>query len=261
MKVSGTNGMNISAKQMNMSQTSDPVSKHIQKQIANLQKALQELSEKDEISAEEKMKKRQELQQQIADLNQQLRQHQMEQRREQQAKKSSMDDMLGNKQKETNNVSQNGMSKRSMKAMISATSAMGQAEVYESVATHLKGRARTLQSEISLDQKCGINIEDKQKELSKIEVRAEMATSSQISTLEDAKKELKEAKEKDKEEKEEDANKKKNDKKVSGFHSENIEKDKKHKSTSDIPIIGGGAVLSISSNSEKNSGRSVDIQL
>ncbi|MFG6382754.1 MAG: hypothetical protein K1V96_00680 [Lachnospiraceae bacterium] len=114
------------------------------------------------------------------------------------------------------------MSKRSMKAMISATSAMGQAEVYESVAAHLKGRARTLQSEISLDQKCGINVEDKQKELSKIEVRAEM---------------------------------------VSGFHSENIEKDKKHKSTSDIPIIGGGSVLSISSNSEKNSGRSVDIQL
>ena len=66
----------------------DSVSKNIQNQIANAQKKLQELSSNEELSIEDKMKKRQEIQQEINNLNQQLRQHQMEQRKEQQAKNS-----------------------------------------------------------------------------------------------------------------------------------------------------------------------------
>lgn len=57
---------------------------------------MQELSSNEDMTLEEKMKKRQEIQQQISDLNMQLRQHQIEQRKEkQQAKASSMDDMAG----------------------------------------------------------------------------------------------------------------------------------------------------------------------
>ena len=59
----------------------DSVSKNIQNQIANAQKKLQELSSNEELSIEDKMKKRQEIQQEINNLNQQLRQHQMEQRK------------------------------------------------------------------------------------------------------------------------------------------------------------------------------------
>ena len=77
----------------------DSVSKNIQNQIANAQKKLQELSSNEELSIEDKMKKRQEIQQEINNLNQQLRQHQMEQRKEQQTKKTSMDDMLGGSRK------------------------------------------------------------------------------------------------------------------------------------------------------------------
>ena len=77
-----------------MAQANDSVSKNIQNQIANAQQKLQDLSSNEELSLEDKMKKRQEIQQEITNLNQQLRQHQIEHRKEQQSKKSSMDDMV-----------------------------------------------------------------------------------------------------------------------------------------------------------------------
>ena len=61
-------------------QGADSYSKNIQNQIADAQKALQELSSNENLTMEEKRQKRQEIQQEIADLNQQLRQHQIEQR-------------------------------------------------------------------------------------------------------------------------------------------------------------------------------------
>ena len=70
-----------------MNQATDSYSRNIQNQIANAQKQLQELSSKEDMTLEEKKKKKQELQQQISDLNMQLRQHQMEQRREKQQAK------------------------------------------------------------------------------------------------------------------------------------------------------------------------------
>ena len=57
MRINGLNGVNTQAGGMNMMQTNDSVSKNIQKQIANAQKALQELSSNKEMSIEEKMKK------------------------------------------------------------------------------------------------------------------------------------------------------------------------------------------------------------
>ena len=88
-----------------MAQANDSVSKNIQNQIANAQQKLQDLSSNEELSLEDKMKKRQEIQQEITNLNQQLRQHQIEQRKEQQSKKSSMDDMVaGTKNTSAKNV-------------------------------------------------------------------------------------------------------------------------------------------------------------
>jgi len=46
----------------------DPVSKNIQNQIANAQKQLQEVSASQEMTSEQKMKKRQEIQQEITNL-------------------------------------------------------------------------------------------------------------------------------------------------------------------------------------------------
>lgn len=87
MKINGINGTNTQMGQMGMNQAADSYSRNIQSQIANAQKQLQELSSNEEMTLEEKMKKRQEIQQQISDLNMQLRQHQMEQRKEKQQAK------------------------------------------------------------------------------------------------------------------------------------------------------------------------------
>ena len=51
----------------------DSISRNLKNQIANAQKKLQELSSNQELSLEEKMKKRQEIQQEISSLTQQLR--------------------------------------------------------------------------------------------------------------------------------------------------------------------------------------------
>lgn len=62
----------------------DYASKNIQDEISNVQRQKQGLSSRQELSAEEKTKKRQELQQELSSLNTQLRQRQAEARKEQQ---------------------------------------------------------------------------------------------------------------------------------------------------------------------------------
>lgn len=82
MTVNGIRGVNAGAGAVGMGQTSDPVSRDLQRQIDDAKRKLQELSSKEDMSMEEKMKKRQEIQKQISDLNMQLRQHQMDMRRQ-----------------------------------------------------------------------------------------------------------------------------------------------------------------------------------
>ncbi len=189
MAITGINGTNTQMGQMGMNQAADSYSRNIQKQIANAQKQLQELSSNEELTLEEKMKKRQEIQQQISDLNMQLRQHQMEQRKEkQQAKASSMDDMLGGtkaKAEEKNT----GLSQSSMTAMLSADTSIKQAKVQGSAAAKMEGRANVLKAEI----KQGGNTEAKQKELAELEQKAMDATASQMNTLAKADEAVKES--------------------------------------------------------------------
>ena len=192
MKINGLNGANAQNGGMNMMQLNDSVSKNIQNQIANAQKELQELSANKEMSIEEKMKKRQEIQQQITELNQQLRQHQIEQRKEQQAKKSSMEDMLGSSRKTAPKAGKQGagLSQASMKAMISADSAMAQAKVQGSVANKMDGRAGVLEAEIKLDMARGDDVTKKKEELAEVGQKAITAETAQLNTLADANKEL-----------------------------------------------------------------------
>ena len=194
MKINGTNGANTQMVQMGMNQAADSYSKNIQNQIANAQKQLQELSSNEDMTLEEKMKKRQEIQQQISDLNMQLRQHQIEQRKEkQQAKGSSMDDMLGGTGNTGSAKAGNkntGLSQASMTAMISADTSIKQAKVQGSVATSMEGRANVLKAEVKQD---GGNVEVKKKEIAELEQKAENATASQMNTLAEANKTMEEA--------------------------------------------------------------------
>lgn len=193
MTINGISGANTQIGKMGMNQATDSYSKNIQNQIANAQKQLQELSSNEEMTLEEKMKKRQEIQQQISDLNMQLRQHQIEQRREQQQSKgSSMDDMLGGKQqtqKKSQNGQSTGFSQASMTALISADSSMKQAKVQGSVATQMEGRANVLKAEI----KQSGSTEAKEAELADLEQKAVNATASQMNTLSEANKAASEA--------------------------------------------------------------------
>ncbi len=205
MKINGINGANSRAGQMGMNQATDSYSRNIQNQIANAQKRLQELSSNEELSLEEKMKRRQEIQQQISDLNVQLRQHQAEQRKEkQQAKGSSMEDMLGG----TGNTGSTkagskgtGISQASMTAMISADTSMKQAKVYGGVAASMEGRAGVLESEINMDGGRGVSTEKKEEELADVKQKAQSATDSQMNTLAEANKAVEEAAAAEREEK------------------------------------------------------------
>ena len=191
MKINGFNGTNTQTGAMGMAQANDSVSKNIQNQITNAQQKLQDLSSNEELSLEDKMKKRQEIQQEITNLNQQLRQHQIEQRKEQQSKKSSMDDMVAGT-KNTSAKKGTGLSQAGMRAMISADSSMKQAKVQGSMATQMEGRAGVLESEIKQDAGKG-NTEKKEEELADLQAKAQSATAAQMSTLIDANKSVEEA--------------------------------------------------------------------
>lgn len=173
----------------------DSFTKNIQSQIANKQREMQELSSNEDMTLEEKMKKRQEIQQEITTLNQQLRQHRIEQRKEQQAKKSSMDDMIGGRHQmqETGAKSGTGMSSTSMQAIISADSAMGQVKVQSSVKTEMRGKAAVLKSEIKMDKGLGASTGAKEAELAETEEKIDNIISSQRSALSDVNEKLEEA--------------------------------------------------------------------
>lgn len=197
MRISGQQESSMQTGQIGMGQAKDAVSKNIQRQIGQVQKQLQELSSNEEMSVEDKMKRRQELQKQIADLNNQLRTHEMEVRKEkQQTKGNSMDDLLGGgSQSRAAKAGDGGkgLSQASMKAMISADSAIGQADVQGSVAKKMEGRAGVLETEIKLDAARGGDTAAKEEQLAKAQQKALSASASQMSTLGQAREEIQEA--------------------------------------------------------------------
>ena len=216
MGINGVNGINATAGSMGMAQANDAESKNIQKQIAEEQQKLQDLSSNDELSLEEKQKKRQEVQREITNLKQQLRQHQIELRKEQQSPKaSSVEDMVAGPQS-TSAGKGKGLSQASMQSMISADASMKQAKVQGRMATQMEGRAGVLASEIRQDAGSG-NTEKKEEELADLQAKAQSATAAQMSTLSDAKKSMEEAAKADKDTEIETAETKKN-------NTENAEK-------------------------------------
>lgn len=177
--------------QINQNQQMDSYSKSLQEQINNAHEQLQSLGEDKEMSIDEKMKKRQEIQKQITDLQNQLRQHQIEQKKEnRQSKGSSMEDMLGGKQTAKSSKAAKGISTASMKALISADSAINQVEAGGAVKANLKGEAGILETEIKLDSARGKDVEKKQEQLAVLESRNRDVESAQLEVLNRADKEL-----------------------------------------------------------------------
>lgn len=195
MTITNGNGTanRVQSVRANMNMQADSVSKSIQDQIVNAQKQLQELGADKDMTAEEKMKRRQEIQQEINNLNQQLRQHQIEKRKEQQAENASKKEESGSNQRENAPEQNAGLSTASMQAMISADSSIKQAKVQGSAARQMEGRAGVLKIEIKLDGSRGGDTALKETELAEVEQKAENATNAQLNTLAEANQTMKEA--------------------------------------------------------------------
>lgn len=172
-----------------MNTQEDVVSKSIKKQIENAREQLQEVSSNEDLSMEEKMKKRQEIQKEITMLNQQLRQHQIELRREKQEEQTVQASQSRQTQQTTEG---SGLSRAGMQTMLSADSSLKQAKVQGSVSARMEGQAGVLKAEINQDK--GKNTQAKEAELAEIEKRAANTTASQMDTLSDANQALQETK-------------------------------------------------------------------
>ncbi|MCM1103805.1 MAG: FlxA-like family protein [Clostridium sp.] len=174
-------------------QNEDAFSKNIRKQIEQKQQELSELSAKEELSPEEKMKRRQELTKEISDLNMQLRQHQMEKRMQEKAErqKKSQDAQNAGTQsaartaKGTKKAQAAGFSVEGMSALLSADAAMNQAQVQGSVSNKMENRANVLKQEIKLDSARGGVTERKEAELAGVEAKAVSAAAAQAGSLRD----------------------------------------------------------------------------
>lgn len=193
MRVDSIKGADSRISGVNLMQTNDSFSKMIQSQIANAQEQLQKLSDNNDMSMEEKMKRRQEIQQRITDLNHQLRQHQIEQRRANRGKDNVIERNLpAKKTDKSGKGTQRGMSASTMRSIISADAAMSQAQVQSRVATRMEGRAGVLEAEIKQDAAKGKSVESKREELAEIQEKAVAAQTSQMNVLSAVNRELEE---------------------------------------------------------------------
>ena len=223
---------------LKLDQGADSVSKNLQNRIANAQKQIQNLGDNEDMSPEEKMKKRQEIQKQISDLQNQLRQHQIEQRMQDRQKRASMDDMFGGRRQSGNNTGSNtGLSDASMQAIISADAAMKQTKVQGSAKFQMEGQAHVLEGEIEMEESRGGNAEKLKEKLAEIEAKVQDLTSSQMEKLSDINREMNEAAKTDK--------------------SDNSENSEEHGENAETTTEGSSAVPG---NSE-SVGSNVDIKL
>lgn len=171
----------------------DPVAKGIQDKISQAQKELQELNGKQDMTPEQKQKKRQELQKEISDLTMQLRQHEMEAKmKEREEKRQAQENPLGipeyqeNVRKESRPGVEMGISAAGMEALISADGARKMADTQGSVAQRMEGKAGVLEAEIKMDGARNVDTGSKQEQLADVNSKAQAAQAAQMNRLRDA---------------------------------------------------------------------------
>lgn len=186
MNISGTgnsNSIKFPTSQNPLS-GNDEFTRNIESEIDAKRKELEALAEKQNMTPEQKTKKRQELQQEINELMQELRQHEIEVRREKAEKAESMEDLLGGGERGK---------EKSVEVLISAEGRLKSVNAENAVKTRLEGHAGVLKGEIFMDKARGISDEKKEKELSEIEERTAKLSENQGQLLSDIDKDIKEA--------------------------------------------------------------------
>lgn len=201
----------------------DSRSRKIENDLTNVQRQKQELSSQEDISAREKIKKRQELQQEISSLNTQLRQRQAEIARQEKQKELLADVVQAESQrgqdetvKETGRENEKAghqinieiefedkksenadrdakVSGKEMESAAVMDSAMERTVRQGQVIARIKDGIAILKGEIRQDKSRGIDVEEKQTELRRQEEKLQRASASQASILTEVHKAVKDA--------------------------------------------------------------------
>ena len=211
MKISGTETVEVQQYKGAMnSQTeaaaTDFETKSFQNKIASAQTQLQKLSANNEMSSEEKAKKRQEIQKQSMELNNMLRERKAELRREKQQKAAEAEEgnngegtLLGQQGKpetvhiESNTSSSPGISSRHMKSVISADAAIDKAELADNISNELENRVQVLQGEIRQAEANGGYVEAKKGEVQSLENKVAKISGAKMNIISGAISEMKQA--------------------------------------------------------------------
>lgn len=209
MKIGGTETVEVQQYKGAMnSQTeaaaTDFETKSFQNQIASAQTQLQKLSANNEMSSEEKAKKRQEIQKQIMELNNMLRERKAELRREKQQKaaedgNNGEETLPGQQGKpetvhiESNTSSSPGISSRHMKSVISADAAIDKAELADNISNELESRVQVLQGEIRQAEANGGYVEAKKGEVQSLENKVAKISGAKMNIISGAISEMKQA--------------------------------------------------------------------
>lgn len=205
MSISGVSASkNVSAERTIKQEPVDAISKSIENEISDVQRQRQQVSKQD-LSADEKMKKRQELQQEISRLNNQLRQRQAEARREQNKEKVAKERDVENAKADDEKKAQGAASKKdetketeaesktvemqdakkekiNEHTVVSAEDAISRSRLQSRVVSGIRNDIKILQGEIRQDQARGENVDDKKAQLEKNRNRLRRASSPEFTT-------------------------------------------------------------------------------
>lgn len=197
MTIQGMNPTNQSSIFMPAS-GGDQESKALQKEIDEKQKELKELSQNEDIPLEEKVKQKQKLQQEISQLEAQLKMHQQEMKQQKQQESATQNPMSSGGDRQSLAVSMSlsseGTAMSGMESLLSAHSSLKQAKVQQGVSKSLHADARILESEIKQDKGNGMNVEQKEEQLEKLNQRSSDAMNLAASSLQAANQSVKETK-------------------------------------------------------------------
>ncbi|MDE6026072.1 MAG: FlxA-like family protein [Lachnospiraceae bacterium] len=201
MSISGVSASkNVLAERTVKQEPVDAISKSIENEISDIQRQRQQVSKQD-LSADEKMKKRQELQQEISRLNNQLRQRQAEARREQNKEKVAKDRDAENIKTDDEKKAQSAASKKdetkesesktvemqdakkkraNQQAVVLAEATVSQIGLQSKVVSGIQSGINILKGEIKQDKARGENVDDKKEQLEKQRNRLRRASSGEF---------------------------------------------------------------------------------
>lgn len=184
-------------------QKTDTVAQGLQRQIQRTEEQIAKLSEQENLTPEEKQKKKKELEEKLNSLKQQLQQHEIEKKKaEQEEKTRKIQEELEKKEAERREQrgeeERNGMSNAGMHAMIFAGKSMEQANAIHRVKTSMEGEAHRLKGAIAAEESRGGDVSELKSQLGELEGRIGEVTADIVKKYGEANQKMKQAAEMDK---------------------------------------------------------------